>query len=106
MLVNEALTGRFVEPQQLGVAERLDGRRPNTAVENSHFSNSFPGNDTRNQSIAAMAVRNRDTQTSRHHDVERIGDVILTEKSLAAWNAHPPQLSIERSESGLVKHAQ
>jgi hypothetical protein len=53
-----------------------------------------------------MAVRNRDTQTSRHHDVECIGDVILAEKSLAAWNAHPFELSIERGESGLVKRAQ
>jgi hypothetical protein len=76
------------------------------AVENPHLSNRLPGNDTRDQGIAAMAVRNRDTQTSRHHDVECIGDVILAEKSLAAWNAHPFEFSIERGESGLVKRAQ
>jgi hypothetical protein len=45
-----------------------------------------------------MVVRNRDTQASRHHDVECISDVILTEKSLAAWNAHPLELSIEGGE--------
>src|SRR4029077_10499858 len=53
-----------------------------------------------------MAVGNSYTQTARHHDIECIGDVILTEKSLAAWNAHPLELGIERGERRLIKRPQ
>ena len=81
-------------------------RRPKAAVENPHLSNRLSGNDTRDQGIAAMTIRYGDTQASRHHDVERIGDVIFTEKNLAARNTHPLELSLKRGESGLVKRAQ
>src|ERR1700722_14542489 len=56
--------------------------------------------------IKGSRRRTSETETPRHHDVECIGDVILTEKSLAAWNVRPLELSIEGGKRRRVKCAQ
>jgi hypothetical protein len=87
MLLDQPFVGSSSEPQDLSVPNRDDGRRARFTSQEGHLADGLAGACPSDYDVAAVAAVDSYAQTSRDHDIERVGDFLFAEERASAGYA-------------------
>src|SRR5713226_8488004 len=97
MSFDQPFVGNSSEPQDLSVPNRDDRRRASFTTQESHLADGLAGPCQSDQDVLPVAAADSYAQTSRDHDIKRVGDFLFVEE-----RASPGTLSHSSSVSSTL----